>query len=187
MLAQQDNSYILLDGHHRFEILKDLGHKEVWCEVWELDDKQARLVLATLNRLRGVDDVNKRSKLIGQLFQDFEGDKDMLERLLPESERALNSLLKISDQEFDGIMSDLEKEDRRGVLEDRFMQVVDPDEAKKLANMATAGEKEEDYELVFVFENEKDYYKVTNFFDGTDKTEKLIALVNGHPKSNTTK
>src|SRR3990172_88373 len=75
VLAQDNNSYILLDGHHRLEILKDLGHKEAWCEVWELDNKQANLVLATLNRLRGVDDVNKRSKLIGKLFEDFEGDK----------------------------------------------------------------------------------------------------------------
>lgn len=144
------------------------------------------MVLATLNRLRGVDDVNKRSKLIGQLFEDFEGDKEMLERLLPESERALNSLLKIADQEFDGVMSDLEKEDRRGILEDRFMQVVDPDDARKLANIATADEPEEGYELTFVFENEKDYYKVANFFDGSEMTQKLIKLVNGYSKPKST-
>jgi len=150
--------------------------------------KQAKIVLATLNRLRGVDDTAKRAKLIKELFDEFEGDKDMLERLLPETERSLNSLLKIADREFDGVMSELEREDERGVLEDRFSQIVNPDEAKKLANIATAGEDfGNELELVFVFDDEKDYYKVANFFDGTDKTRKLIELVDGRSKSKSNK
>jgi len=189
-VLEQDNDegYILLDGHHRLNILKDLGYQDAWCEVWRLSRKQAKIVLATLNRLRGVDDTAKRAKLIKELFDEFEGDKDMLERLLPETERSLNSLLKIADREFDGVMSELEREDERGVLEDRFSQIVNPDEAKKLANIATAGEDfGNELELVFVFDDEKDYYKVANFFDGTDKTRKLIELVDGRSKSKSNK
>jgi len=190
IVLEQDNDegYILLDGHHRLNILKDLGYQDAWCEVWRLSRKQAKIVLATLNRLRGVDDTAKRAKLIKELFDEFEGDKDMLERLLPETERSLNSLLKIADREFDGVMSELEREDERGVLEDRFSQIVNPDEAKKLANIATAGEDfGNELELVFVFDDEKDYYKVANFFDGTDKTRKLIELVDGRSKSKSNK
>ncbi len=159
-----------------------MGHAEVWCEVWELDEDKANLVLATLNRLRGVDDTTKRAKLVHQLFEDFGGDKDILMRLLPESERAINSLLKIADKEFEGVMADLEKEDERGILEDRFIQIVDPDDAKRLANIYTA-EDRDDLELIFVFDNEKDYYKATKFFDGTDMTKKLLEMINGRSKS----
>src|SRR5438093_6217138 len=42
--------YEILDGHHRAEVLRELGHTEARCDVWEVDDHEAKLLLATLNR-----------------------------------------------------------------------------------------------------------------------------------------
>ena len=47
--------YQVLDGHHRVAILRDLGHTEARCDVWDVDDREAKLLLATLNRLEGQD------------------------------------------------------------------------------------------------------------------------------------
>src|SRR6266705_1499678 len=44
------DKYQVLDGHHRIAVLRDLGHTEVRCDVWQVDDREAKLLLATLNR-----------------------------------------------------------------------------------------------------------------------------------------
>ncbi len=50
---EEPGKYQVLDGHHRVAILRELGHTEARCDVWEVDDREARLLLATLNRLQG--------------------------------------------------------------------------------------------------------------------------------------
>ena len=52
--------YEILDGHHRAAALRRLGRTTARCEVWEVDDDEALVLLATLNRLQGRDDVLKR-------------------------------------------------------------------------------------------------------------------------------
>lgn len=58
----------LLNGHHRLRVLKELGHNSVRCLVWDVDDDQARLYLATLNRLAGHDIPERRATLIENLL-----------------------------------------------------------------------------------------------------------------------
>src|SRR5262245_21026475 len=48
----EPGKYQVLDGHHRVAILRELGHTEARCDVWEVDDREAKLLLATLNRLQ---------------------------------------------------------------------------------------------------------------------------------------
>jgi len=60
-------TFQLLDGHHRALALKQLGHRTAACEVWNVDDAQALLLLATLNRLEGDDDPLKRATLLDEL------------------------------------------------------------------------------------------------------------------------
>src|SRR5205809_8006900 len=42
----------VLDGHHRVAVLRDLGHTDARCDVWQVDDREAKLLLATLKRLQ---------------------------------------------------------------------------------------------------------------------------------------
>jgi len=94
--AMQDSSsprFQLLDGHHRVKALERLGHTTARCVVWDVDDEQALVLLATLNRLQGQDDPHKRASLLEKL-QDSRGIE--LARLaleLPERTEQLEALI----------------------------------------------------------------------------------------------
>ena len=86
--------YQLLDGHHRVKALRELDQSRVHCLVWEADDDEALLLMATLNRLQGRDDPRKRAALLDQLASRFEA-KDLASRL-PESTEKLKRLLELN-------------------------------------------------------------------------------------------
>jgi ParB-like chromosome segregation protein Spo0J len=93
--------YQILDGHHRAKALAQLGHDTARCMVWDVDDDEALLLLATLNRLRGRDDPRKRADLVDQIVRRCGGvEKLTLERLaraLPEDARDLYRLLELRE------------------------------------------------------------------------------------------
>lgn len=86
--------YQLLDGHHRVEALKRLGRPAAECVVWEADDDEALLLLATLNRLQGRDDPKRRAALVGALADRH--DTKTLAGLLPERLDQVKKLLEIN-------------------------------------------------------------------------------------------
>jgi ParB family chromosome partitioning protein len=59
--------YEILDGHQRAEILRGLGQATARCEVWPIDSAEADVVAATLNRLRGRQDVARRARQVRRL------------------------------------------------------------------------------------------------------------------------
>ena len=83
--------YQVLDGHHRVAVLRDLGHREARCDVWEVDDREARILLATLNRLEGQDQPIRRAELIHELLADIAVPD--LAGLLPETDKQIEELL----------------------------------------------------------------------------------------------
>ncbi|NIA22523.1 MAG: ParB N-terminal domain-containing protein [Anaerolineaceae bacterium] len=92
-------AYQVLNGHHRLRVLGRLGHKTVRCEVWEVDDREALLLLATLNRLEGRDDPLRRAALLAHLAHLADpsaGDPGRLARLLPEDRAALDRALALA-------------------------------------------------------------------------------------------
>lgn len=92
--AANDNSaYEILDGHHRKRALESLGCEFAMCLIWDVDDTEALVLLTTLNRLQGQDDILKRSKLVCRLVENF--GKSKLTRILPENMEKLNQLLEI--------------------------------------------------------------------------------------------
>jgi len=86
--------YQILNGHHRARVLRDLGHTHARCDVWEVDDDEARLLLATLNRLEGRDDPSRRAALVARLGEGRSAAD--LARLLPEPPDAVERLRRLA-------------------------------------------------------------------------------------------
>ena len=137
--------YQILDGHHRVAILKELGHEDARCDVWDVDDREAKLLLATLNRLEGQDQPIRRA----QLLHDLLGEMSLsdLAGLLPESERQiedLHALLEFPAEEVAIQLAEAAEEAER-VLPRVMSFVVTPEQEKtieravELASDGTAG------------------------------------------------
>ena len=87
---EEPGKFQVLDGHHRIAILRELGHAEARCDVWEVDDREAKLLLATLNRLQGQDQPRKRAELVHELLAEMSVTD--LGGLLPETDKQLEEL-----------------------------------------------------------------------------------------------
>jgi hypothetical protein len=137
--------YQILDGHHRVAILRELGHTEARCDVWDVSDREAKLLLATLNRLEGQDQPFRRAQLIHELLGEMSlGD---LAGLLPESDKQLedlHSLLEFPADEIAALL-DGQAEEEEKVLPRVMSFVVTPDQeqlieqAVELASDGTPG------------------------------------------------
>jgi len=89
-----EGKYEILNGHNRLRVLRAIGHDWTRCVVWDVDDDQARLYLATLNRLAGSDIPERRAALLEGLLGTF--DIAELSALLPDDRRQLEELERLS-------------------------------------------------------------------------------------------
>jgi ParB/RepB/Spo0J family partition protein len=81
----------IINGHHRRDALRELGHETVDAVVWKTDDTQTAILLGTLNRLGGRDFLEKRLMLLRRLRRLMSiGD---LAKLLPHTRGQLERLL----------------------------------------------------------------------------------------------
>lgn len=127
---EQPGKYQVLDGHHRVAILRDLGHTEARCDVWEVDDREAKLLLATLNRLQGQDVPIRRAQLLHELLGEMS--MEDLAGLLPESDKQLedlHSLLEFPAEEIAALL-EAEGEEQEKVLPRVMSFVVTPDQER---------------------------------------------------------
>lgn len=79
----------VINGHNRLRVLRALNHQRAHCLVWNLDDDQTRLYLATLNRLSGKDVPEHRATLLENLLGTF--DIDELSALLPDDRKQMRN------------------------------------------------------------------------------------------------
>ncbi len=86
----RDGCYEIINGHNRVAVLKELGYDEAECVVWDVGDEEVLVLLGTLNRLGGRDDVYRRGRLVRRLCRG-RSVKELV-RLLPESARAIERL-----------------------------------------------------------------------------------------------
>lgn len=141
----QAGKYQVLDGHHRVAVLKDLGHTEARCDVWNVSDKEAKLLLATLNRLQGQDLPIRRAQLIHELLGEM--NLEDLAGLLPETDKQLEELHALLEFPAEEIAAQLEAEaeESEKVLPRVMSFVVTPEQeevieqAVELASDGTAG------------------------------------------------
>lgn len=90
---QKKRTYMVVDGHHRLAIAKELDLKELPCQVWDLPEDDIALALLTLNQLRGQDIPRRRAELVDSLVAHFSTDD--LATLLPETKSELEELLQL--------------------------------------------------------------------------------------------
>jgi ParB family chromosome partitioning protein len=120
--------YQVLDGHHRVEILRELGHAEARCDVWQVDDREAKLLLATLNRLQGQDVPIRRAELLHELLGEMS--LDDLAGLLPETDKQLeelHALLEFPAEEIAALLEE-QAEEAEKVLPRVMSFVVTPEQ-----------------------------------------------------------
>jgi ParB-like chromosome segregation protein Spo0J len=98
-----EGKYEVLNGHNRLRVLRAIGQHSVRCVVWDVDDAQARLCLATLNRLAGSDIPERRVALLENLLGTF--DVAELSGLLPDSQRQIEELQRLSRLDTEELIS----------------------------------------------------------------------------------
>ena len=82
-LDRKKNSFQIINGHHRRRALKQLGYDSARAIVWDIDDEQTDIFLATLNRLGGSDVLAKKIALLKRLTEKMNARK--LSKLLPQT------------------------------------------------------------------------------------------------------
>lgn len=97
----EPGKFQVVNGHNRLRVLRALKLETARCIVWNLDDAQTRLYLATLNRLSGNEIPERRMALLENLLTDF--DIDELSALLPEDRKQLEQLEQMVHLESDHI------------------------------------------------------------------------------------
>jgi len=80
----------IINGHHRWQALSQLGYKTAEAVVWDIDDSQVNILLATLNRLGGADILEKKLALLKKL-SDQMPIKD-LAKILPQTAKQIERL-----------------------------------------------------------------------------------------------
>jgi ParB-like chromosome segregation protein Spo0J len=90
VIRQKENAWQILNGHHRVKALKQLGQKEADCLIWDVDDNEAGILLATLNRLGGSDTLDKKLELLKRLNERMHSRE--LAKLLPQTARQIERL-----------------------------------------------------------------------------------------------
>lgn len=86
-----EHRYQILDGHHRVMALRRLRRIHATCVIWDVDDDEALVLLATLNRLQGKDDPYKRGDLLASL-REHHGTREM-SAMLPERPAQVEALM----------------------------------------------------------------------------------------------
>ena len=92
----KEGCYQILNGHHRVKALKLLGIGKVDCVVWDVDDDESLVLLATLNRLGGNDQLERKSELYKKLTKRL--DLKKLVKQLPDNKKSIERLASLIDK-----------------------------------------------------------------------------------------
>ena len=89
-----DSAFEIINGHHRLKALRQLNRQMADCIEWDVDDDETMLLLTTLNRLGGVDELSTKSELIQTLSQKYSS--KALAGMLPDTKEVIEKLKDIT-------------------------------------------------------------------------------------------
>ncbi len=138
-----EGKYEILNGHNRLRVLRAIGRDSARCVVWDVDDDQARLYLATLNRLAGSDIPERRAALLEGLLGTF--DIAELSALLPDDRRQLEELERFSRLGLEDLVARGaadKHESRLPVILDFVLEEAEAKEVNLALDMIRASEEE---------------------------------------------
>jgi ParB family chromosome partitioning protein len=92
-----EDSYEVLSGNQRLQVLRDLGLTSAPCVVVDLDDAHAKLLSQALNRIQGEDDLGLRAELLREVLQ-ARPQRDVL-NLLPETTQRLQAVTSLGQED----------------------------------------------------------------------------------------
>jgi len=139
----QEGNYEVLNGHNRLRVLRAIGEGSARCIVWDVDDDQARLYLATLNRLAGSDIPERRATLLESLLGAFEVAE--LSTLLPDDRGQIEELRRLSRLEPEDLVSKSaseRKESQVPVILDFVLEEAEAKEVNLALDMIRASAEE---------------------------------------------
>jgi ParB family chromosome partitioning protein len=90
---EREGFFQIINGHHRANALKMLGKDSANCLIWDVDDNQTAILLATLNRLVGSDILEKKQQLLKTLKENFGADQ--LAKILPQTKKQIEALVNL--------------------------------------------------------------------------------------------
>jgi ParB-like chromosome segregation protein Spo0J len=67
VVRPKGDCFQIINGHHRWRALQQLGYRAAEVVVWDVDDHETNILLATLNRLGGSDVLEKKLALLKRL------------------------------------------------------------------------------------------------------------------------
>ena len=131
----------ILDGHWRRDALVAEGYTHADCLVWDVDDAEALLLLATLNRLAGEDNPGQRARLLAELAAD--ASLAELAVWLPESEAELAASLDALTFDGDAVLAELEAQaaQEAAAAPQLFTFLVEPEAAPTVATAIALAEQ----------------------------------------------
>lgn len=80
----------IINGHHRCQALVRLGYETADCIIWDINDEETNILLTTLNRLGGSDQLGKKLKLLKRLNKKMSTGE--LTKLLPQTAKQIERL-----------------------------------------------------------------------------------------------
>ena len=93
IVRPKGDMYEIINGRYRRRALQELGYQSVDVIIWDIDDEQADILLATLNRLGGSNVLEKKLSLLRRLAE--RTDAGNLAKLLPHTARQIERLVQI--------------------------------------------------------------------------------------------
>ncbi len=89
----KEGLFQIINGHHRHQALAKLGYKNADVIIWDTDDEQTDILLTTLNRLCGSDELSKKLALLKRLNKKLGSGE--LAKLLPQTAKQVERLVNL--------------------------------------------------------------------------------------------
>ena len=90
IVRPKGDSYEIINGHHRVKALRQLGIKTADIVIWDVNDDEVDILLTTLNRLSGSDELDKKLAILRRLNEKMR--TTQLAKLLPFSSTQIKRL-----------------------------------------------------------------------------------------------